>query len=50
MTSTGGNPGPTVTTQKAWAQLMRTLGGTNLSRASQARKAANMLNAYWSRH
>lgn len=34
-----------VTLQKAWAHLMRTMGGTNLQRVRDARKAANHLQA-----
>jgi len=32
-----------VTLQRAWAQLMRNMGGTNMQRARDARKAANAL-------
>jgi hypothetical protein len=34
----------TVSLEQSWAKLMQTMGRTNLARASQARKAANMIH------
>jgi len=42
--STPPNEPAVVTIQKAWARLMTNMGGTNLQRARDARKAANHLN------
>jgi hypothetical protein len=39
-----------VTLEKAWAKLMRNMGGTNLQRARDARKAANRLAQLRGRH
>lgn len=49
MTQPNPNTSPTITTQRAWSQLMQTMGGTNLKRAGDARKAANALARYWGR-